>query len=199
MKYVNWFEFDWSSVVIPGSCLNGGYLNRFLLKGFVPLAVMVAVSLVGWVADIFTFKVVQRNPGRPPMLRGLLRTLPLVLFLSFSLCVSISSAIFAAWSCHEYIEDSAAGTSRFYLREDLSIRCSNPAVGYSNPTHDAITAAGWMFTVIWPIAMPLVYLCLLLPCRPAIVQKRSTALMRATSFLHREYEVGWLRRQACET
>eukprot|EP00965_Chrysotila_dentata_P196805 6177818-Pleurochrysis_carterae.AAC.5 len=69
-----------------------------------------------------------------------------MLFISFCLCVSVSTSIFSAWSCvaytearlaatvlhglhifalcnGEYFVDSFAGTTRSFLREDPSIEC----------------------------------------------------------------------------
>ena len=187
MSAIDFLRLDWSNLVVPGACLKGGYLSRLLLKGITPLAAMLLVLLCGWAYDVLSL----RRAGKPLLhpFRGLLKTLPLVLFGSFSLCASVSTSIFAAWSCEEYADDSAAGTVTAYLREDLSMRCSKGE--YTSETHDRITTAAGMLVAVWPIAMPLTYMAVLLPCRKDILQKHSTALMRATAFLHREYEVDY--------
>ena len=184
MQVVDWLELDWTALVVPGSCLGGGYLTRFLLKGLVPLGAMGVLLLAGVLFDASRARAVPASGGArtgpPPLWQGLLKTLPLVLFLSFFLCASVSTSIFAAWSCVEFADDSSAGTRRYFLREDLSTECYGAE-------HDRIRASGHVLMVVWPIAMPLLYLLLLLPCRHAIWQKRPTSLVRATAFLHREY------------
>ena len=61
------------------------------------------------------YHVVTRKPWNKK--KGLLKTLPLILFTSFSLCASVSSAIFAAWACEEFDDDSALGTKRAYITQ----------------------------------------------------------------------------------
>ena len=184
MSVFDWVQLDWLNTIVPGACLEGGYLSRLLLKGLTPLAGMLLILLGGWAYDVLW----HVRAGKPLLhpFRGLLKTLPLVLFISFSLCASVSASIFAAWSCEEYVDDSAAGTVRAYLREDPSIRCSIGS--FKDDTHTKITTAAILLVLIWPVAMPLVYLGLLLPCRKKIMQQKSTAAVRAIAFLHREYE-----------
>ena len=118
--------------------------------------------------------------------RGLMATLPWVLFVSFCLVVGTSSVIFSAWSCQPYEVNDVLGTSQEYLRADPSVRCSMGS--YVNSKYEEIRSLGFFFFWIWPIGLPLMYIGLILPCRSAITQNRQTQLRRATSFLHREYK-----------
>ena len=77
------------------------------------------------------------------------------------------------------------------MRHELSQRCSRSADGFIDEEYDRIETAAIMLVLIWPVAMPLVYLAVLIPARSDILQKKSTPLARATAFLHREYEVAY--------
>jgi hypothetical protein len=45
----------------------------------------------------------------------------------------------------------------------------------------------WVFILIWPIAMPLLFLAVLLPSHTVLRARRTNHLVRATAFLHSEY------------
>ena len=124
---------------------------------------------------------------------GLYTPLPIVLLAGFALCPGVSRSIFSAWSCTGYIEESSppgtATTSRSFLIEDPSIRCTD--AWHTSNEHEAIKAIGNIFICIWPMGMPFAFLAVLLPSRRAIMQKRKTALSRATAFLHKEYDPRW--------
>lgn len=215
-------SFDWSEFVVPGECLPGGFAVRVVLRGVVPLAVMLAaVPLTLLKAAVM--HVARCQPGWPPFYRALLSTLPLVLFIAFCFCASVSAGLFAAWSCVAYEvgtpRDAATPNLRSFLRADLSVECIDtdgtppptearalprglhappplrpqPALslmvsaslrgGAANYTE--IQLKSWIFIVVWPIGVPLLFLLVLLPSRKAIMQKRSTRLVRATAILHR--------------
>eukprot|EP00966_Prymnesium_polylepis_P193478 4484701-Prymnesium_polylepis.2 len=66
--------------------------------------------------------------------------------------------------------------------QDLSVRCDSPE-------HQEIIAVAWILCAIWPIGMVLVYAALLVPCRTMLFDETwSSPLLRATSFLHRDYK-----------
>jgi len=189
-EYYQWMnvfdaiQLDWSAFFVPGACLRGGYLSRLLLKGFMPLGLMLLLLVGGWLADVVPLLLRGEKVVDP--LRRLLKMLPAVLFVSFCLCASVSASIFAAWSCAHFQDDAVAGNWRSFLREDPSIRCSDET--FTSPEHRAIAKAGLLLVLLWPVAMPLTYFAVLMPCRTDIKEKRSTALVRATAFLHREYK-----------
>jgi hypothetical protein len=62
----------------------------------------------------------------------------------------------------------------------LSIECGSDQ-------HASVQRVAYVFFAIWPVGMPLLYLLMLVTCRGALVEKRSTPLTHATSFLHQEY------------
>ena len=59
----------------------------------------------------------------------------------------------------------------------------------TTPTEYAqILNIAWVFAFIYSIILPCIFMAVLLPSRKTLRQRRSTQLVRATGFLHREYE-----------
>ena len=182
MEVFNWVSFDWSHYVLPGACV-GGFERRLLLRGFGPLVVLAALPLGYSVLEAFN---ACRERRRFSPQHVFLTTLPPVLFVSFCMCPGVSAGIFSTWNCDPYFLDSGDTSERSFLREDLSIVCYDAGVQTSE--HKRLTALASFFVLIWPIGLPVCYLLLLLPCRKSILQKRRTHLVKATRFLHKEYE-----------
>ena len=187
MSVIDVLQFDWAGVVVPGACIGDAHITLTLLKALVPLGGMFILLIGGWLYDLAMLKW-RREPVIKPF-RGLLKTLPLVLFVSFSLCPTVSTSIFQAWSCDTFVEHSREGTSRQYLRNDLSVRCSDAF--YTDETHSTFTSAATFLVFLWPVALPLIYIKLLLTCHKDILTNRTTGLVSATAFLHREYSTGY--------
>jgi predicted outer membrane repeat protein len=183
MSVIDFLQFDWAGLVVPGACIGDAHTSLLLLKSLVPLAVMLILLVGGWLYDLVRLKW-RGEPVLHPF-RGLLKTLPLVLFVSFSFCPTVSTSIFQAWSCDEFVDDSEKGTSRQYLRDGLSVRCTDAF--YKDETHSRLTFTATFLVSLWPVAFPLIYIKLLLSCRKDIITNHTTALVSATSFLHREY------------
>jgi len=210
-KYYMWtsfldiFKFDWSSIAIPGSCLHGGFLDWLLLNGIGPFVLIVALFLfrfLGGVVAVWWMRRVKGKEetathlvnGKPTslFLQSALDALPLALFTCFCLCASTSASIFDTWSCTEYAYDSTVDPKIYhsFVRADLSLQCADirgTATAYTSE-YAKITSVAWVFVVLWPIAMPLLFLAVLWPSRIALLSRRSTRLVRATAFLHSEYE-----------
>jgi hypothetical protein len=123
---------DWSSLVLPDHCLEGGFHTRLLLRGIGPLLPMVAVCVIGVIRGRLSH---YRRHGRKSKVEGrrsndirqltssLQTTLPLVLFIAFVLIGPVSSSIFAAWTCETFTLDSIANppTTIAFLVADLSL------------------------------------------------------------------------------
>ena len=125
--------------------------------------------------------------------RSLLQVLPWLLFLAFSLCVSVSSALFDAYACIAFDaggetatvtstqwSSSLVASRREFLADDLSIECGSAA-------HDEVRQVGFVLVAIWAILTPLVLAAMLFANHSALVQRRSTRYTRALAFLHSEY------------
>jgi len=76
-------------------------------------------------------------------------------------------------------ESTRRQVTKHYLRADLTIECN----GETDPRYREVMFNSWIFIAVWPIGVPILYLLVLLPNRYAILQKRNTRLVRATSFL----------------
>lgn len=99
--------------------------------------------------------------------------------------------MFTAWTCVEFTVDSIAEprTSIAFLREDLSLTCRVDVGGTGQLTaeYTQVLLVAYVFVGIWAVGMPLTYSLLMLKCRAAFAQRRSSMLVSATAFLHREY------------
>jgi len=190
-KWLDWLEvlkFDWSELLVPGACLLGGLKSRILLRGLGPLLLMLCplvISIVTYMASYCRARIGEdadrtAAPFRDGFKAAALRALPYAIFISFCLNQSVSAGIFSAWDCVEFMYDPATSTTRSFLREELSVECDTDE-------HWQIQRVAYIFFAFWPVGMPLLYLLMLLPCRDALVEGRSTPLTRALSFLHQEY------------
>jgi len=113
--------------------------------------------------------------------RGLLRALPLTLFLTFVVVPSTSERILSSFNCVEFSTADEPYELRAYLADDLTLDCASAE-------YAEVELWACVFLVIWPVGVPLFYVLLLLAAKRAIRDTRSTALTRASSFLWAEYE-----------
>ena len=197
--FLNVFDIDWSNFAIPGACLEGGYRSRLLLRSLGPLVLIICVFGFAFAVNVGRALIgrdrsfAQLEGKRKMFSKALVNALPPVLLVSLVLCAPTASAIFKTWDCVAYEEDSVVpGEKRvtLFLRSDLRTTCST-YVGnkHTVPTEYAeITSTAWVFAIIYSIMFPAIFLAVLLPSRKTLQQRRSTQLVRATGFLHREYE-----------
>jgi len=132
----------------------------------------------------------RREPAAVGCSEGVRKTLPLILFILFCLCTSVSKSLFAAWNCVDVELSTTHGGDGVpvvavaqFLRDDLTIMCDG-----SSGEYQRILIAAIILVFIWPIGVPLLYLVVLVPIRRPIMEKRVTSSTRATQFLHKEYE-----------
>ena len=186
MSYFTVLNFEWDIVAVPGACLPGGYTMRLTLRALVPLAIIVAVVPLSILRTTLRH-VCSCAPGRPPFGRALLDTLPYVLFIFFCFCSSVSSGLFAVFSCEDFKVDSV--TAKSFLPTDYRVECET-ITGREEELSSTIIelrAMAIVYIALWPIAIPVLFLLVLLPSRYAILHRRRTRLVQATAFLHREY------------
>ena len=193
------FDIDWSNFAIPGACLEGGYRSRLLLRSLGPLVLIICVFGIVFAVNVGRALIgrdrsfAQLEGKRKMFSKALVKALPPVLLVSLVLCAPTASAIFKTWDCVAYEEDSVVpGEKRvtLFLRSDLRTTCST-YVGnkHTKSTEYAeIESTAWVFAIIYSIMFPAIFLAVLLPSRKTLQQRRSTQLVRATGFLHREYE-----------
>lgn len=186
------FPWDYSKLtrsVIPAgatSCLIGGYDERLRLVAGTPLIFCVSLFLLSAAIEA----VLQFVRLEQPSLQGMLTMAPAVLFLSSFLCPGVSTEVFSAWSCTQFVVDSdtVPPTTQSYMRDYLNVQCTTTMD--SGEEHDRIKRVAIGFVIAWPVFWPLCYFVLLLSCRSAIQMGKHTRLMLSTTFLHEEYEPG---------
>jgi len=185
-EYTRWlsvFELpaELENVIVPTACL-GDYHSRIWLGSSWALALvlLVATGCVAW-------EVVQVRRSSNPTARrlrkvvsnGLCRTLPFMLGLTFCVVPSTSTRLFRTFMC-EPIQFSA-GETRRYLSAD-------PALACDTAQYDATRTTAFLFVVVWPVGIPLMYTSLLWVRRKAYLKDIPTRLSCATEFLTGDYK-----------
>merc|ERR1740130_865551 len=109
----------------------------------------------------------------------MLRSIYVILLISFCVLPSVSRSIFTTWSCESFgLDDSTDKVA--YMRSDWSVECGQEQ-------HNRLKAASWGFFVMWPIGVPLLYVALLQMCRRAITHHHPSYLSTSIRFLWKEY------------
>ena len=173
--------------LMPGACI-GPFVFRLALRTIAPLVLMLFV-LIGYGANAVRLESRVRASERSltsAAKRALWSSLPIALLLSFTFFTPAVVAVFDGLrsGCDEF-EGHRPGETESYLRADYSVRCSDD--GHSDPEHDQILGLAWVTFFIWPVAVPVMYVMLLLMVRTALVAKRPTRVSRAVAFLHGDY------------
>ena len=115
--------------------------------------------------------------------------MPLVLLILFSFCATVSKAVFSSWDCVEFkVSHERDVEPRLFLRLDMSIECDNGDERYDSQEYRRIEQTAYILLAIWPVILPILFPVALIPIRNDLRQKRNTPLVRATAFLHKEYE-----------
>ena len=184
MDYFAWFDPDWTSFLLPGQCIGGGFRTRLLLRGVGPLVLLAILPCLAAVRECVQ---ARRERRQVSCNQALLSALPAMLFLAHAVCPRVSAGIFSAWDCDSYILDTSTGVSRSFLHEDLSVVCTEG--GVKTPAHAQLRALAALFVVIWPVGLPICDILLLVFCGKSILQRRSTRWVRAVEYLHKEYKL----------
>jgi hypothetical protein len=94
-NWLDWLEvlkFDWSRLLLPGTCLVGGLKFRLLLRGLVPLLFMLGpplLSIASYTISYCHARIVSRaypygiTTYGEGVKAAVLRALPSVIFISF--------------------------------------------------------------------------------------------------------------------
>eukprot|EP00966_Prymnesium_polylepis_P330068 7385733-Prymnesium_polylepis.2 len=201
LEYPATLGFDF---ILPGSCY-GTALSRLLVNALWPFGLVFLTAVSGALWELRR-GVRSAHGACAAMGVGLQRTLPLALVVSFVLLPSQSIRILKVFLCDDFgfdevvVNGSAtrrcehtppqyrpmyAGFLTLHalladLHDDLAIRCDSPE--YSHLRNVAI-----LFVVVWPIAIPSLYVLLLWLSRTALLSGSATALSRAIGFLHVDY------------
>ena len=190
----SWFtwmgELNLDEYLLPGQCM-GRFADRLLFRAVAPLVLIVAIGLVSMLRGNFAFIYVYLSGNASAAttrgwLKVALRTsLRFSLFASFCLTPNVSRSIFASFDCVTFELDGSepgASTRQSFLRNDLTLEC------YGEAHRSQVLLKAYVFLLIWPIGMPLLYVLVLLPVREDLRKQKQTRMVRATRFLHKEYQ-----------
>ena len=174
MAFVEALSFDLGSFIFPSWTCLGGLTARLVFSGLWPLALMAAVAL-----GLLGLEAARKGP----LQRALLRSLEAAVFISFCVLPSVTRSLFLAFQCESIGYDDLASPPEFrpYLSASLNVEC------YSSE-HAPIYTTAWIFIVLWPLALPLLYGALLFRCRHAILNHQPNTLSRAIHFLWFDYD-----------
>jgi hypothetical protein len=177
-------HLNWLTIFLPGNCI--GFSNRLLMTALAPFA-MIGLAFVLYTLRAGFNSASSEAPGAHmhqtvayTMSVGLLSTTPLALLITFAFAPSISVDVFQAWSCEAF--GYSATEERYYLRQDLSIRC------YSSAAHDHVRSVAYPLIVLWPVGILVLYVALLAMARGPILNRTPNRLVRSIAFLHRDYQ-----------
>ena len=120
------------------------------------------------------------------VLHGVLAMTPPSLLIIFCFVSPVSASIFRAWACTAYTisQPDAPLEQVSYMMEDARVECGTGQ-------HDSITLLAGLLLGVWPFGSLVLNALLLIPCGRALRSRNSTAITRATAFLHAEYKVNW--------
>ncbi|KAL1499218.1 hypothetical protein AB1Y20_013725 [Prymnesium parvum] len=187
-------SIDWSGWIVPSTCLIGsGVSRRLLVRSLAPLILICIVPVVCAATTCFkrqlrsfkphvdVTKATSCSASVKTSRDGFIRGLPASLVLAFCFTPSVSAVIFRAWYCVSFAFDKYE--ERRFLADDLSVQCDGSS------EHNRILLIAWVMVAIWPIGMVVMYTALLLPCRHMLLDEApESPLLKATSFLHRDYK-----------
>ena len=172
LSVLSFLSFDIGSFLVPSWKCVGGLSTRLAFNGLWPLGLMVAVALA----------LATREAARKGSLKSAaLRSLEAAVFVSFCVLPSVTRSLFLAFQCQSFGFDDLVSETKSYLTASLNVECSGSGA------HKPIIALAVVFIVLWPVAMPLLYACLLYRCRHPILSHQLSPLSRAIRFLWSDY------------
>ena len=191
MRFFNLTEIAqvFAELIMPSDCFAGGFEMKILVYALSPLVLIAGIGIgcgVYAVAEHFIKPPeIAMDDFDPTVLiilkRGMFRALPVSIVILFVMIPSISAQIFEAFVCLEFTDDSTTGTYGSYMSAHLGQSCDAPS-------YAKIETTARVLVVLWPVAMPFMFLMLLLSTRKSIQAHRVTPLSRAAVFLYKEYE-----------
>jgi len=186
-------------IFFPGACL-GSFFARLLVQTTGPLVLICSVMVAFVIRGVACGGHQNVASG---MRSGLASAIPLMLLLGFVFVTPTSVAVFDSFTCTEFQQNDQLynePASRrdeqavvFFLKADYSVRCGPWLLGAMadqprSPKHDAIKDLAFVMLLVWPVALPVLYLGLLWNSRHALKAKRPTRSSRAIHFLHGDYK-----------
>lgn len=163
------------------TCIGlGGFLRRLIFWMALPAALSMGI-FIGCIVHLF----VRCKFSSVALLES---SLPPILQLLFIFYPMVTNTAFEAFSCYTF--DYETEYRQAFLVSDVSIECTAPfgdSTAYSEE-HLHVVIVAFVAVALYPIGLLVLNAVLLFSCRKSIQSGHQTALSRATSFLHREYE-----------
>ena len=175
------FSFSISSLGLPLQCVSlSSFYQRLLVIMLTPYLLCLAI-LLGCIlyCHLRTVKASVCPCLKSACHTGALAALPAMLVISFLAFPAVSSLAFRGLQCEEF-EDSRGVQWR--LKADYEVDCDN------EEDYGPVKRLSWLAIVLYPIGVPAIYCIILRAAKIAIVKDRPTALSRALSWLHRDFE-----------
>ncbi|EOD36875.1 hypothetical protein EMIHUDRAFT_201153 [Emiliania huxleyi CCMP1516] len=184
---------------VPTKCL-GGLFNLLLLKGFVPIGLLLFVWLILSIVRLRSERRSERRSANgdavPPLspwravvhaVRSSLRLLlPATLWMIVIFCTSVSASVFSAFHCRRFVVNTDMDTREF-LRASLDIEC--PGDGReASPEYHELQGLAWALIVLWPIGSLLGLAALFLSIRGAVMHRKPNKWSRAAGLLTRDFK-----------
>ncbi|KAL1522821.1 hypothetical protein AB1Y20_017790 [Prymnesium parvum] len=167
-------------LVIPSACF-GSYRTRLLVSSSWPL-VLIGVLALGFVSiELRRNSINTWRDAFAGLRRGLEKTLPPTLSITFLLVPSTATRIFKTFLCDRY--EYNEGEVRRYVQDDLSLSCDSDE--YASTWRTAFA-----MLLIWPVGVPILYAWLLWAFKEPLAIQRSDSLKRAVEFLAGDYKPG---------
>jgi hypothetical protein len=182
MAHFEWMRFNIFEIY-PATCF-GKYENNLHAVALFPLAVIAVTALV-----VFAWKLFSKHTsdGEADSSSAGEAALYPTLLLLFCFAPGVARSTFMSWSC-DTIRYSSNET-HLYLFADHSVRCSDHNDGgFVSSEHDGITTVSWIYVILWPLGVEVLFIALLYLARHEITTGRHGVLEGATSVLHREYK-----------
>lgn len=157
---------------LPLPCLQiGTFFNRLLFVVLAPY--VLALLIIAWCA---ASEALASRRSMSLVKASLMRALPYLLGLSFLAFPMVSSLAFQVFICERFDDDTR------FLKADYSLDCNDP------DEYGRVFSLALVAIAMYPIAIPLACLQLLLKARTSILTEQPTLLTRSLAFLHRDYE-----------
>lgn len=174
---------------MPEACVAGSATQLLLIRALAPFAVICAMPLIGAFLSLHrgpqaSLRVSAARSNRAALaVNGIFNWLPVSLVLTFCFTPSVSALTFRAWHCIGFAD--ALDKEKHFLALDLSVSCDD------SHAYNRVLVVAWTLVAIWPVGMVALYVALLIPCRSRLMdaENNTSALVRATAFLHCDYRV----------
>ena len=117
--------------------------------------------------------------------------LPLTLFITFLLVPSTSSRIFKTFLCDPFRDNDEQDSDGQYLHPPRRYLHEDKALDCDTGEHSVARAWAYVFIVLWPVGVPVLYFALLIARRADLRAKQVSKLAAATRFHWAGYERGF--------